>query len=244
MRNIKLTISYDGTLYKGWQSQKNGSTVQEEIEKAIAKVFGSRHTLYGASRTDSGVHAKAQVANFKAAEIVPVNRISVALNAVLPPDILIKKAEEVPADFHSRFDAKAKLYTYRIVNRSSRDPFADRYLWRVSYPLDVGLMRKEALVLLGTHDFKCFQASDKKERASVRTITSIAVKKTGRFISIDIQGNGFLYNMVRNIAGTLVEIGRGYLAPGSMMTILNSKDRKKAGPTAPARGLFLVKVIY
>ena len=244
MRNIKLTISYDGTLYKGWQSQKNESTVQEKIEKAIFKVFGSKHTLYGASRTDSGVHAKGQVANFKAVATFPQNKIPIALNAVLPTDILIKKAEKVPDDFHSRFDAKSKLYTYRIVNSTSRDPFTDRYVWRVSYPLDVGLMRKEALVLVGTHDFKCFQASDKRERASIRTITSIIVKKTGRSIIINVQGDGFLYNMVRNIAGTLVDIGRGYLPPGSMSTILKAKDRTKAGPTAPARGLFLVKVLY
>jgi tRNA pseudouridine38-40 synthase len=244
MRNIKLTISYDGTLYKGWQSQKNGNTLQQEIEKAISKIFGKHHTLYGASRTDSGVHAKGQTANFKVSTPFPASKISEALNAVLPPDILIKRSEEVPLDLHSRFDAKSKLYRYNIVNSRTKDPFSDRYVWRVPYPLDAGLMDREAGFLVGTHDFKCFQASDKRERSSVRKITMARVRKTGRQLRIDIEGDGFLYNMVRNIAGTLVDIGRGYLPPGSMTKILRSKDRKKAGPTAPARGLFLLKIRY
>ena len=163
---------------------------------------------------------------------------------MLPPDILIKRSEEVPPDFHSRFDAKSKLYRYNIVNSRTKDPFSDRYVWRVPYPLDSGLMDIEAGFLVGTHDFKCFQASDKRERSSVRNITMARVKKTGRELRIDIEGDGFLYNMVRNIAGTLVDIGRGYLPPGSMAKILRSKDRKKAGPTAPARGLFLLKIRY
>ena len=244
MRNIKLTISYDGTLYKGWQTQKNGRTVQSEIEKAIFKVLGSRHVLYGASRTDSGVHAKGQVANFKTVSLLPIKKIPIALNAVLPQDILIKKAEDVPLSFHSRFDAKEKLYRYCIVNSRSRDPFSERYVWRVSYRLDADLMQREALCLVGTHDFKCFQASDNRERASIRTLKSLTVKRTGRKIYIDVRGDGFLYNMVRNVAGTLVDVGRGYLPPKSVIEILLSKDRKKAGPTAPAKGLFLLKVSY
>ncbi len=244
MRNIKLTISYDGTRYKGWQSQRNGSTVQEEIEKAIEKVFGEKHCLYGASRTDSGVHARGQIANFKISRDFPVKKIAQALNGVLPQDISIGKAVEVPLSFHSRFHAKKKIYTYVIFNSRSRDPFGERYMWRVGYPLDVGLMKKEAMVLIGTHDFKCFQARDKKERTSIRTITDISVRKTGRRVIVRVQGDGFLYNMVRNIVGTLVDIGRGYLPQGIMLDILNSRDRTKAGPTAPARGLFLIKVSY
>jgi tRNA pseudouridine38-40 synthase len=244
MRNIKLTIAYDGTLYRGWQQQKNGKTIQGEIEKAVLKVFGSFHTVYGASRTDAGVHAKGQVANFKTSSALPLEKIPFALNAVLPQDILIKKAESVTVGFHSRFDPIEKIYAYNIVNSRSRDPFRDRYVWRVPYQLDIDLMRRELLVLKGKHDFKCFQASDKKERTSTRTINDVKLRKNGRSLCVEIRGDGFLYNMVRNIVGTLVDIGRGYLPPGSMSEIMGSKDRKKAGPTAPARGLFLIKVIY
>ncbi len=244
MRNVKLTIAYDGTAYKGWQVQKNGRTVQAEIEKAIARVIGSKHTVHGAGRTDAGVHAIAQVANFKAPINFDVARIPPALNTVLPGDIAVKKAEEVPPDFHSRFDARAKVYSYRIVVSRARDPFSERYVWRLPYALDERIMREEARVLIGKHDFKSFQASDKRERSSVRTIKSISIQRTGSNITLDIEGDGFLYNMVRSIAGTLVDIGRGYLLPGSMTDILASRDRKKAGPTAPAKGLFLVKVKY
>lgn len=244
MRTIKLTISYDGTRYNGWQLQKNGRTVQGEIEKAIEKVFGRLHRLHAASRTDAGVHAKSQVAHFKTTERIPVDKIAVALNSRLPEDISIIRAEEVPGEFHARFDAKTKHYRYHVLNSKKRDPFSERYAWRVPYSLDVPLMRKESKVLLGEHDFKSFQASDKRERSSTRRITKISVKKKGSSVDIDIEGNGFLYNMVRNIAGTLVDIGRGYLPAGSMKKILKAKDRTKAGPTAPAKGLFLMEVKY
>ncbi|MFC1548970.1 tRNA pseudouridine(38-40) synthase TruA [Candidatus Omnitrophota bacterium] len=244
MRNIKLTITYDGTDYRGWQVQKNGQTVQEEMERAVKKVFGKRHRIYGASRTDAGVHAEQQVANFKVSSNIPIKSVQPALNAALPENIVVTGAEEVPVDFNSRFDAKSKLYRYRIINKKHRDPFAEKYSWRVSYQLDVPLMKKEAACLIGKHDFKSFQASDKRERASVRRILSVDIKKNKEDITIDIKGDGFLYNMVRNIVGTLVDIGRGYLPPGSMKTVLKNKDRTKAGPTAPAKGLYLINVNY
>lgn len=244
MRNIKLTIAYDGTSFKGWQVQKNGRTVQEEIEKAIKKVFGKKCTLYGAGRTDSGVHARGQVANFKTSSEMPITKVAVALSSLLPETISIQKAEEVKEDFHARFSAKKKRYQYSIHNSKRRDPFTERYAWGVSYSLDVPLMRKEAKVLEGRHDFKSFQASDKREGSTVRRINSIKINKKGSHITIDIEGDGFLYNMVRNITGTLVDIGRGYLAAGSMKRILGKKDRKEAGPTAPAKGLLLVSVKY
>jgi tRNA pseudouridine38-40 synthase len=244
VRNIKLTIAYDGTAYKGWQVQKNERTVQEELEKAISALFGGKHTLYGASRTDAGVHALAQVANFKTTSKIPVSKIPFALNAVVPEDIVVKKAEEAEPDFHSRFAASSKIYRYDIFNSKSRDPFRERYSCRVPYVLDVPLMLKEAAFLKGRHDFRSFQASDKRERSSVRTIRSIGVKKKGRTITIHVEGDGFLYNMVRNIAGTLIDTGRGYLAPGSVPRILKAADRTKAGPTAPAKGLFLIRVKY
>jgi len=244
MRNIKLTISYDGTRYKGWQVQKNAGSVQEEIEKAIKKVFKKKTVLYGSGRTDAGVHARGQVANFKTVSNIPVERITPALNAVLPPDIAILKAKEVPQDFHSQYDAREKTYSYSIFNSRNRDPFKENYSWRVGYRLDLELMRREARVLVGRHDFKCFQASDKKERNPVRVIKSVTIKKKAWDITISVKGNGFLYNMVRNIVGTLVDIGRGYLSAGSMKKILDQKDRTKAGPTAPAKGLCLMEVRY
>ena len=242
--NIKLTIAYDGTHFKGWQRQANGKTIQGEIEKAIEKVFGKHHVLYGASRTDSGVHAKAQVANFKINSSIPTSKIPTALNACLSEDIAIIKAEEAGADFHSRFDAKIKHYRYFILNSRNRDPFNEKYSWRVPYKLNVPLVRKEAKVLIGKHDFKSFQATDKIERSSVRKISRLSIKKEKNQLIVDIEADGFLYNMVRNIVGTLVDIGRGYLPEGSMKKILKAKDRTKAGPTAPAKGLFLVEAKY
>ncbi|MBU0683971.1 MAG: tRNA pseudouridine(38-40) synthase TruA [Candidatus Omnitrophota bacterium] len=244
MRNIKLTIAYDGTNYKGWQLQKNGTTIQGKIEEAIEKTFKKKHRIYSAGRTDSGVHAQGQIAHFKTSVPVPMNKIPSIINTVLPPDIAIKNAKKVSTDFHAQFDAKQKHYRYYILNSLKREAFKERYAWRVSYNLNVSLMREAAKALIGKHDFKSFQAVDKRERLSVRNIFSITVKKQKAFIVIDIKGDGFLYNMVRNIVGTLVEIGRGYFSPESMMEILKSKNRKKAGPTAPAKGLFLMEVKY
>ncbi|MCK5450424.1 MAG: tRNA pseudouridine(38-40) synthase TruA [Candidatus Omnitrophica bacterium] len=244
MRNIKLTISYDGTKFKGWQVQKNGRTVQEEIEKAIKRVFGKTSRIHGAGRTDSGVHAKGQVAHFKTSYDIPTRNIPPALNRVLPDSIVIIEAEEVSLNFHSRFDAKSKIYKYYIINTDHRDPFSAKYSWRVPYTLNMALMKREADVLEGEHDFKSFQASDKTERTSIREIRYVRVIKKNSKIIIEIKGNGFLYNMVRNIVGTLIDIGRGHLPPGSMKKILKAKDRTQAGPTAPAKGLFLMKIEY
>ncbi|MBL7073233.1 MAG: tRNA pseudouridine(38-40) synthase TruA [Candidatus Omnitrophica bacterium] len=244
MRNIKLTIAYDGTNYKGWQLQKNGRTLQGELEKAIERAFGKKCRLYGSGRTDSGVHAKGQIAHFKTAGKLPVKKIPIVLTSLLPQDIQVVRAEEVPFDFHSQFDAKTKHYEYRIFCRKTRDPFIERYAYRWAYKLNLSLMKKEIAALIGEHDFKSFQAADKSARGSVRKIYSARVTKRKQFIIIDIVGNGFLYNMVRNITGTLIEIGRGYFPPGSMKKILKMKDRTTAGPTVPAKGLFLVEVKY
>ncbi|MFC1570541.1 tRNA pseudouridine(38-40) synthase TruA [Candidatus Omnitrophota bacterium] len=244
MRSIKLTIAYDGTGYKGWQVQKNGRTVQEEIEKAAERAFGKKIRLHGAGRTDAGVHAKAQVAHLKVPESIPVKKIALALNSSLPEDIAVTSAKEVAEDFHSRYEAKRKHYRYSIFNAKRKDPFNSRFSWRVPYMLDLKLIKKEAQVLVGKHDFKSFQAAEKKERTSVRKIFYVDIKKKGSRITIDIEGDGFLYNMVRNIVGTLIEIGRGYLPQGSMKKILKGKNRKLAGPTAPAKGLTLIEVKY
>ena len=249
MRTIKLTISYDGTKYSGWQIQKNSPSVQETLEKAVKKVFKKAYKVHGAGRTDSGVHAKGQVAHFKTSKDLPVPGIRAALNGALPKDIAVTGVEEVPHDFHSRFSTRSKVYRYHILNAEMPDPFIEKYAWRVSYKLNAALMRREAAVLEGRHDFKSFQASDSSRtppgvRGSVRKIFRVNIKKKTSDIIIEIEGDGFLYNMVRNIAGTLIDIGRGYLPPGSMKKILKAKDRTQAGPTAPAKGLFLVKVKY
>lgn len=244
MRNIKLTLAYDGTNYSGWQVQTNGRSVQQELEEAIEKVFKEKRRVMAASRTDSGVHAKAQVTNFKLSAPIPLERMSAALNAALPASIAVVKAEKVPPSFNATRKASSKLYRYRVINSVQRDPFSERYAWRFPYKLNVPLMRKEARALVGRHDFKSFQAADKRERSSVRTISRLDIRKKGLTVTFDIKANGFLYNMVRNIVGTLIDIGRGYLPEGSMKKILAAKDRRKAGPTAPARGLFLIEVKY
>lgn len=244
MKTVKLIISYDGTNYKGWQVQKNARTVQQELERAVEKVFGKSHRLYGASRTDSGVHANGQTVHFKSPLLVPETKIPEALNAVLPEDIAVIQAAYADDDFHSRFDATSKRYRYLIINSRKRDPFNERYSWRVPYKLDVPLMRKEAGALIGKHDFKAFQAKDNRERGSIREIFHLGITKKRHSLAIEIEADGFLYNMVRNIVGTLVDIGRGYLPPGSMKRVLEIRDRTKAGPTAPAKGLTLLKVNY
>lgn len=257
MRNIKLTIEYDGTNYSGWQIQRKAparpksgrqnvkrKTIQETIEKALTKILCEKTRLTVSGRTDSGVHAKGQVANFKTNSNLSPQTILRALNANLPGDIAIKDATEVERDFHSRFSAKSKVYRYAILNSAQRSPLA-RFCWHfIPYKLNFSLMKKEARVLLGRHDFKSFQAKDKKECDSIRTIKRIDLTKKGAFIYIDIEADGFLYNMVRNIVGTLIEIGRGKLPAGSMAKILKKKNRLFAGPTAPARGLCLLKVKY
>ncbi|KJJ85060.1 tRNA pseudouridine synthase A [Candidatus Omnitrophus magneticus] len=246
MRTIKLTIAYDGTNFKGWQIQPNARTVQEEIEKAIEKVFRSRVKVYSASRTDAGVHAKAQTAHFKLKHInIPGQKIKVALNSILPEDIVIKKSEYVQDDFHARFNAVSKVYRYFIYNSVSRDPFLERYSWRVGYKLDIKRMNSAACTLLGRHDFKSFQAVDKKRKNfSVREVKDLKVIKKNSHIIIQIEADGFLYNMVRNIAGTLVDVARGYIKEDGILEILLSRDRRKAGVTAPPKGLFLMKVNY
>ena len=247
MRNICLTIEYDGTRFCGWQRQdpkKKFKTIQEEIEKSAAKLFGKKINLVGAGRTDSGVHAEGQVANFKIDSNLPLTNIKRGLNSHLSKDIAIIKAESVDLDFHSRFSAKKKLYRYRIVNRKERSPLLKRHATLVSYDLDINAMRKGAKYLIGKKDFKSFQASDKKKTNSVRTIDKLSIVKKASIIDIHIQADGFLYNMVRNIVGTLVDVGRGKIKPEKVKDILSKKYRPLAGQTAPAKGLHLVKVSY
>lgn len=246
MPNFCLAIAYAGTKYSGWQVQKNAKTIQGAIEKALEKILGEKIRIIGAGRTDAGVHAKAQVANFKTKRNFPPDKLQKALNANLPKDISIIGIKQVPAKFHSRFDAKSKIYRYTILNSQTNDPFSKPFYYKVPCKINIPSMRKEANVLIGKHDFKAFQAKSASSviKSTVRTIKKISVKRDKQFIYIEIEANGFLHNMVRNIVGTLIEIGREYLPKGSMRKILSSKDRRKAGPTAPAKGLALLKVKY
>jgi tRNA pseudouridine38-40 synthase len=255
IRNIKLIIEYDGTAFCGWQTQaasaaiKEQRTVQNEIEKILKKLFKHKITLIGSGRTDSGVHALGQVANFKAQSAMPVERIRRALNANLPEDISVIKAEDVPEDFHARYSVKSKTYRYTILNRQGRCALQRNFVLHYPHKLNLRIMRDEAKALVGRHDFKSFSASPAKEQKlkkinTVRTIKRFVITKKGDFLICDIEANGFLYRMVRNMVGTLLEIGSGKLKKGSIKHILAQKDRNSAGATAKPKGLALLEVHY
>jgi len=244
IRNILLKIEYDGTDYSGWQSQNNARSIQDTIEVALKRITGRKARLISSGRTDAGVHALNQTANFKTVSAIPPFKLQRALNSILPKDIVIKEAREVPLEFHSRFDAKSKIYRYTIINGPAASAISRNFTAHIPYKLNFALMKKEAKALTGRHDFKSFQAADRIERSSVRTIKKLSARKKGEKIIIDIEADGFLYNMVRNIAGTLIDIGRGRLAKGSMARILKAKNRTLAGETAPAKGLCLIEVKY
>ncbi len=247
IRNIKLTLEYDGTNFNGWQIQDpKKRTVQGEIEKVLSQIFKKKCRLIGSGRTDSGVHAKAQVANFKTNSTMTPGQILKALNAWLPEDIAITNAEEVSLNFHAQYSAKSKTYRYSILNRATRFALDRHFSFFYSYPLNLNLMHREIKTLLGKKDFKSFQAMDiaRLEKNTTRTIKKIQIKKSVDFIYIDIEADGFLYKMIRNIVGTLLEIGSGRRPPGSMKKILEKKNRQLAGQTAPALGLCLLEVKY
>jgi len=244
MRNIKLTLEYDGTNYHGFQSQKNAKAIQDILEAALSDVLGKKTKVISSSRTDSKVHALCHTANFKTASELPLTAMKVKLNEVLPKGIVVKDMWGAHLGFHSQFDAKSKVYRYTILNRDCRSPLYDKYSHLVKYKLNINLMRREARCLVGRHDFKAFQASAAKEGPTVRSVKAVNIKKDGHFIYITIEADGFLYNMVRKIVGTLIEIGRGRFKPGSARMILCSKGKRLSGPTVPARGLCLIDVKY
>lgn len=243
-KRIKLTIAYDGTNYCGWQIQPNGITVEEVLNKALRKLTGEEIFVIGASRTDSGVHAMGNVAVFDTETTIPPDKISVALNQKLPDDIVIVRSEEVNPDFHPRYQNCLKTYEYHIINTRIPIPTQRLTNYFVSYPLDIENMKKAASYLIGEHDFVSFCNVRTDVENTVRTIENLDVIKTGDQITIRITGNGFLYNMVRIIVGTLIRVGRGYYSPEKVKEILEAKDRKKAGVTAPPHGLMLVEICY
>jgi len=251
MQNIKLTIEYDGTHFNGWQVQGTGRrTVQGQIEKALLAIFKKKIKLMGSGRTDSGVHALAQVAHFRTETRMTPHQILKALNANLPDDISIRDVQRVGPKFHAQYSAERKTYRYTILNRQGRCAIQRNFCYHFSQTLNLRAMRQAAKVLVGRKDFRAFMATnpDLKRRDddknTVRTVYTLEIRKKGDFITINIEANGFLYKMVRNIVGTLLKVGTGKLPPGSLSKILGAKDRNLAGVTAPAKGLCLLKVEY
>jgi len=245
MRNFKMVVEYDGSAYRGWQRQKNGVSIQQVLEEAIKKITGQKVSVIGSGRTDAGVHALNQVASFRCATKLPVNNIYRGMNSVLPEDIVVKEMEEVPFEFHAQRDVKSKIYVYKICNQKLRPALGRNYSWFVRFDLDLAKMRQAAKYLIGTHDFSCFCATGTDVLDRVRTLKKIEIKngQEGN-IEIIVEAKGFLKYMVRNIIGTLVEVGRGKREPEEMKRIIDSRDRKIAGATAPAHGLFLMEVKY
>lgn len=244
MRNIKLIIEYDGTNYGGWQKQKNNKTIQETIEKAIKQLTDEEVELTGSSRTDAGVHAKGMVANFYTDSSIPSDRFREAINTKLPDDIGIIFSEEVEESFHARYNSKGKTYRYSIVNRYEKVCIGRQTSYQVKDKLDLKLMREACKYFIGKHDFKAFRTEGSSVKTTTRTISQLEIINNNNNFDIIITADGFLYNMVRIIVGTLVEVGKGKIRPKDIDDIIKSKDRTKAGPCAPAKGLCLEKVYY
>ncbi len=245
MRNFKLILSYDGTDFRGWQTQPGFRTVQETFEAALAQLTGEPKIRANASgRTDSGVHAVGQVVNFYSEMRVPMAKLVTAINAHLPDDLVVRAAEEVPESFNANRDAIRKLYRYVIHDGATANPFLRRYCCRSKLRLDAAAMARAAEPLKGQHDFHSFETEWPNRKSSVRTITHLRVNRASDYIWIDVEADGFLYNMVRAIAGTLINVGRGFWPEAKVAEILAAEDRVQAGPTAPAQGLFLMRVTY
>ncbi len=245
MRNIKLLIEYDGTNYKGWQVQPRGPTIQGLLEEKLSRLTGEKVHLIGSGRTDSGVHALGQVAHFKTQSPMDTRTIQKALNSLLPHDIVIQKVEEAHEGFHARKHAKSKVYEYRILNRDLQSVFQRGYAWHIRQKLNLAEMKKATQSLIGEHDFSAFRTVGSPTRTPVRRVIRAEWKRRRNgLILFEIEANGFLKQMVRSIIGTLVEIGKGKRKASDLRKVLNSKDRREAGPTAPAQGLFLKEVKY
>lgn len=244
MKRIKLVVAYDGTNYCGWQKQPNAVTVEEVINKQLSQLLGEDIEVIGSSRTDSGVHALGNVAVFDTETKIPAQKISYALNQRLPEDIRIQSSSEVPLDFHPRYLKSCKTYEYRILNREFLLPTMRLYYHFVYKKLDTDRMQEAANYLIGEHDFKSFCSTKTQVKSTVRTIYSLDVIRKGDEIIIRVSGNGFLYNMVRIIAGTLINVGLGIMKPSRIPEILEAKERLEAGPNAPAHGLTLVNIEF
>jgi tRNA pseudouridine38-40 synthase len=264
MRNIRLTLAYDGSPFAGWQVQPDARTVQGELEAAILRLTGEEVRVLSAGRTDAGVHALGQVASFLTSSTIPGEKWRPALQGQLPPEIVVRDSEETPSEFHATFSATSKRYRYVIFNSVIEDPFLRRYVWRLNGSLDAVAMSNAARCLLGTHDFRCFETEWPNKATSVRTVMDVRLQSVAQWnvwsdesvadtpptavgtpiVVFEIEADGFLYNMVRSIVGTLVNIGRGRWPVDAMLQIIKGQDRTRAGETAPAEGLYLVQVHY
>lgn len=245
MPNLLITLSYDGAAYHGWQIQENALTVQEVFQKALAKVTGGGEDIKACSRTDTGVHARQFAVSLQTESQIPPQRLPAALNRHLPPDIAVKACREVPPDFHARYSCKGKEYCYEIWNHPVRDPFLRDRALHYWYPLDEGLLDCAARHYIGRHDFSSFCTLDRREQGDLaRTVTTAKVERRGDMVYFTVAADGFLYNMVRIMAGTLLRVQQGKLTPEDIPKVLEAKDRRAAGPTAPACGLYLNKVFY
>lgn len=244
MRNIKLTLAYDGTAYHGFQRQMNAIGIQQVLEDKLAKIVGHPFRIHMAGRTDSGVHAYGQVVNFKTSSTIPIDRIAIASRSLLPYDIVVLDAEEVPDNFDAQYSAQSKIYVYKIYQHTVPNPFWRNLVWTIPHTLNVPAMEEAAQLIVGTHDFSAFRASGGAPVSPVRTIMEVECKLQERILELSFWGNGFLYHMVRNLTGTLVNVGSGRTSLDGFKTILEGRDRKKAGPTAPAHGLYLKEVRY
>lgn len=245
MRNIKITIKYDGSRYKGFQRLKdNDMTIQGKIEDVLSKMANENIEIIGSGRTDMGVHAYGQVANFKTTSNLSVDKMKTYLYEYLPEDIVITNIEEVDERFHSRYNAKSKVYLYKIYNNKSHDPFLRKYTTHIHKKLDIELMKEASKYFIGEHDFTSFASSKSKKKSNVRIIHSIKITENDGLIEIYFEGNGFLYNMVRIMTGALIDVGHKKIAPEDIKIMLEEKDRTKAADTASAKGLYLYKVSY
>ena len=244
MRKIQLIIEYDGTNYAGWQRQENSLAVQQVVEDALSKLTKERIVIHGASRTDAGVHAFGQSAHFRTESKIPADKFSYALNTILPPDVRIRMSRQVPDEFHARFCSKGKRYRYLFHAHPHASAIHRLTRAHIIYPLDVERMQREAQTLVGTHDFAAFAASGSVVKDTVRTIYRADLSREGDEVKLIVEGNGFLYNMVRIIAGTLVGVGTGKLEPGAFAKAIETGNRLDLGVTAPAHGLTLMEVFY
>ncbi|WP_297519855.1 tRNA pseudouridine(38-40) synthase TruA [uncultured Clostridium sp.] len=245
MRNIKLKLEYDGTDFFGWQAQKEGRTIQQTLEKAIEKLTGEKNIeVFGSSRTDSGVHAKAYIGNFHTASSIPAERFKEAINTKLPSDIVVLESEEMENGFHSRYMSTGKTYCYTILNRREAPVIGRNYVYSYMGPLDINAMKEACVPFIGRHDFEAFKSQGSSVQTSVRTITDLHIETERDLIKIYISADGFLYNMVRIIAGTLLRVGARKIKSEEILEIILSKDRTRAGKCAPARGLCLEEVFF
>ena len=245
MRRLKITVAYDGTDFAGWQSQPERRTVQGVLEEAWRKITQEDVRVTASGRTDAGVHAEGQVVGVETASGIPEAKLLAALNAKLPEDVVVRVVEPAPPNFHATHDALRKTYRYQVHNSRVRPLFDRRFVWHVpTAELDDAAMGQGGAALIGRHDFACFESTGSERSSTVRTITDLSVHRSGERIDIEVTGDGFLYNMVRSIAGTLVEVGRGARPVAWVAEVLASRDRTQAGPTAPAHGLVLARVEY